>query len=350
MSRYSRQILLDEIGNIGQQRLQASRVLIVGVGGLGCPVLQYLAGAGVGFIHLVDHDVIELNNLQRQVIFTEQDVGSRKTAAAQKRIQQLNSDCQITVTSAAFDTGNAENLLKKADMIIDCCDDLYTKYLLNDYCHWQQKPLVSASLFKFHAQIACYQTAFTPCMRCVFPASATIETPSCESSGMLGAVASVAGSLQALEVIRWIIDAKTSLRGHLLSIDLTNYQITRYTMQKDRNCPLCSLQKPVSQLIYPEKVCPYRINQEQFRQQQKTHRFTLIDVRTPVEHQKFNLGGINIPLADLPEKLDLLDREHKYLLYCQSGKRSQQAVMLLRSKHFNHSYSLQDGLISFKSS
>lgn len=336
--RYSRQTILPQIGEIGQQRLQQARVLLVGVGGLGCPALQYLIAAGVGNIQLMDADTVDLSNLQRQILFTENDVGKFKVEVAQQRMQALNAACQISISAELFNADNAVKQIEGVDVVLDCTDDLYTKYLLNDYCYWENKPLISASLLKFAAQLAFYHPPITPCMRCVFPASSQMDVPSCEEAGILGAVAGAMGGLQALEVIKYIVGHHSVLADNLLTFDFLTYQIQPYRIEKDNACALCSGQKN-SVLIYPNRQCAFDfMTWEEFQQRDDVQ---LLDVRTPEEHQAKNLGGINIPLADLSNHLSQLDKQKIYLIHCRSGQRSQKAADFLRKNQFKKVYLLR---------
>ncbi len=343
MSRYSRQTILPQVGLQGQQRLAAAKVLIVGLGGLGCPVLQYLVAAGVGSIHLIDADVVELSNLQRQVLFGEKDLGQLKVVLARQRLQALNSDCDIHLTAEFLQHDNVEAQLSCVDIVVDCSDDLASKYLLNDYAYWLKKPLITASLSGFKAQIAHYRVPQTPCMRCLFPAASQMALPSCESAGILGAVAGTVGSLQALEVIKAIVSQGNDVSRDWLSIDLGSYAVQRYAMRKDPNCELCGQQKKQG-LVYPERLKLPAMTWCEFKQHPQREQITLIDVREAEENQRQNLGGVNIPLAELPEKLDYFDKKKLYLIYCQSGQRSQKAVSFLLNQGVSEVFYLVAGM------
>lgn len=346
--RYSRQTLLPEIGQQGQQRLRQASVLVVGVGGLGCPVAQYLVAAGVGQIHLLDNDKVELSNLQRQVVFTEKDLGKPKALIAQQRLAELNTECCIKSTVQNVQHDNVNAFLSPATVVVDCCDDLYTKYLLNDVASQLKKPLISASLLKFRAQLALYQVPDTPCMRCIFPAAQKMQPESCDSAGILGPVAGVLGSLQALEVLKYLAGGDNTAKGKLMVLDLLNYSMQFYAMQKDPECPLCGDQP--RELIYPQLECPgYEMSWHEFKARPDIDKFSLIDVREPHEHRVKNLGGVNIPLAQLPSALEKLDKQQAYLLYCCTGNRSRKAMQLLRDQGFCQVYSLDGNIASQES-
>ncbi len=339
--RYERQYRLPEIGLKGQQQLQKARVLLVGVGGLGCPVLQYLLAAGVGELHLLDADCVELSNLQRQVIFTENDLGRPKVLAAQQRLQTLNTECRMIAHHQALDSDNASDYLQSVDLVLDCTDNLAIKYLLNDVAYELEKPLVSASLLQFKAQVVRYHAPHTPCMRCLFPPSEYMEIPDCNQAGILGAVAGVVGCWQALEAIKWLVKADQTNVCDLLSLDLWHNNVQRYAMTRDPDCALCVRQQRDS-LIYPKvPVFKHQISWDEFNAHPQRQQFCLIDVREPHEHQAQNFGGINFPLNTLSMASTDLDPQGFYLLYCRSGRRSQKAWQLLHQQGFQHIYTLR---------
>lgn len=240
MLRYSRQTMLPEVGVAGQQKLSRARILVVGVGGLGCPVLQYLVSAGIGTIDIMDHDRVDLSNLQRQILFTEADVGELKASVAVRHLARLNSTIQLSAIPEKLSIENAQSVISGVDLVMDCTDDLRTKYVLNDYCMRLNKPLISASVLRFSAQLVAYHPPKTPCMRCVFPPEPVMNIPSCLDSGILGAWVGMIGAMQALAAIRWAASDCWPFDGKLMQFNALTYELQSYHLATDPHCALCS--------------------------------------------------------------------------------------------------------------
>jgi len=240
LERYLRQIVLPEIGMTGQSYLKQARILVIGAGGLGTAALYYLVAAGVGEVGVADFDVVELSNLQRQILFSEADVGKNKAEVATHRLKQLNSTIKIQIFPTKINGNNVAEIIKNYDLIMDCCDNFSTKYLLNDHCFQLKKPFLSASLLRFSAQVGFFHQV--GCLRCVFPAENQMSIPTCQDRGMLGAVSGMIGSLQALEAIKYFIRLPSLLMGKLLCMDLLSYTTHFYQYSKDMHCALCAVE------------------------------------------------------------------------------------------------------------
>lgn len=244
LHRYARHIVLPEVGGTGQEKLLNARVLVVGAGGLGAPLLLYLAAAGVGTIGLVDHDVVDRSNLQRQVIHDEDSLGELKVESAARRIARLNPDVRLNVHAEKLTAANVERLISGYDVVADGTDNFDSRFLLNDACYFSGKTLVSAAILRFDGQIATYKArpgdAAAPCYRCIFPEPPPPGlVPSCSQGGVLGALAGFIGSLQAVEVLKEVLEIGESLSGSLLLFDALNASYNRIKVKKDPDCPLC---------------------------------------------------------------------------------------------------------------
>ncbi|MBM3572945.1 MAG: molybdopterin-synthase adenylyltransferase MoeB [Alphaproteobacteria bacterium] len=251
-NRYARHLILDEVGEEGQAKLLAARVLVVGAGGLGSPMLLYLAAAGVGTLGVIDDDAVDLTNLQRQIIHTTASLGRPKVESAAARIAAINPDVVVDIHKARLTAANARAIIDRYDVIADGSDNFATRYLLNDACHFARKPLVSAALLRFEGQIstfAAWRGAAAPCYRCLFPAPPPPDLiPRCEQAGILGAVAGVIGTLQATEVLKEILGLGDGLSGALLAYDALATRFTRVAIKPDPSCPLCGPQASIKDL------------------------------------------------------------------------------------------------------
>lgn len=243
LERYARHIILKEVGGAGQAKLLNSRVLVIGAGGLGAPLLMYLAAAGVGTIGIIDDDIVSLSNLQRQIIHTTERLGQKKIDSAEAMIADVNPDVKIVKHDARIGAGNAADIIRQYDIVADGSDNFETRFLVNDICYAERKPLVSAALSQFEGQITTYRAyegGSLPCYRCLFPAPpGPNASRSCAEAGILGALAGVMGSMQALEVIKEILGLGESLAGHLLIYDALEARIRKIRFEKDPHCALC---------------------------------------------------------------------------------------------------------------
>lgn len=354
-TRYSRHFNLPLVGPTGQQQLKAARVLCIGAGGLGCPVLLYLAAAGVGTLGIVDHDIVDLSNLQRQVLYTTQDIGQPKAIAAKTRLHALNPHCTVISHSVALTHDNALALIQDYDIVVDGTDNFAARYLINDACFHLQKPLVYAGIFQFEGQCSVFNVTNNPCYRCLYAAPPPPGLmPNCAEGGVLGVLPGILGTLQANEVLKLILGIGTPLVGRLLTVDALTLQFQEFAVQKNPDCCLCTHHQPFESLPYhAATTCaqqPLEMEQdtisvrEFYALQQQQADFVLLDVREPYEHQGSNIGGILIPLAQLPACLDKLDKSKSYIVYCRVGERSHFAMTLMQAAGFNSVKNLAGGL------
>lgn len=314
--RYDRQIKLDEVGFSGQEKLRNASVLIVGVGGLGCPAAQYLAGAGVGKIGLMDHDKVSISNLHRQVLYDEFDVGKSKALVAKEKLQRLNSEIELVAIEEALTMENAEKLFNLYDLIIDGTDNFETKYLINDACILTGKAWIYASIYKNEGQLSVFNYQNGPSYRCLFPKT-TRQNVSCEATGVLGVTPGILGMLQAAEALKIILNAGNVLSGKLKLMNILygteqmlNIQIRPEEIEKVKN----------------EGIIPVRIACE-LKDTVKTY----LDVREAFEQPKVNSEKvIHIPLGKLKDRLKEIPDMEEVLVFCQTGKRSQEAVEMLQ--------------------
>ena len=356
-ARYTRHIQLSQVGAEGQTRLKKSHVLMIGCGGLGAPVSLYLAAAGVGKISLVDGDTVELSNLQRQVTFTEADIGHNKAQVSQRRLQALNSDIEVVAHPEHLNADNAQPLIQDADMVLDCTDNFTARYLINDTCARLQKPWVFASIHTFSGQCALFDSSAsserpTACFRCLFP-TAPSEIADCNTAGVIGVLPGLLGMLEANEAIKYLLGLPTPLRNNLLMVDAVELSFKSIRLARDPNCPSC--QNPGQLSIHgsaeeENPVCSADssdgISAEQFTQQRASQHSNalVLDVRTDAERQAFSLGGQHIPLAELADRIGELDLQQTIYCYCQSGARSAQAVELLRAQGAEQALNVLGGL------
>ncbi len=342
--RYSRQLLLPEIGREGQERLARARVLVIGAGGLGCPVLQYLAAAGVGTIGIADGDTIEVSNLQRQVLYTENEVGLSKALTAQKKIQAANPHIAVIAYPFTLTPANILELVKEYDIVVDGTDNFASRYLVNDACVMLGKPWVFGSIFRFEGQVSVFNYNDGPTYRCIFPTPpGEAESPNCSVIGVLCSLPGIVGSLQATEVVKIITGAGRPLRGRLLVVDALDMTMQSFHFDAvEENKTIRSLQASY------EDACeaPAPLIDYAGLRQLPADSSVLVDVREPAEHALFNIGGINIPLSKLETDWPELAGDKTIVVYCASGMRSGRAASLLAQKGITHVSSLRNGIRS----
>ncbi len=327
--RYSRHILLDEVGEEGQKQLKASRVLVIGAGGLGCPALQYLAAAGVGNIVIIDADIVSRSNLQRQILYAEKDIGKPKAEVAAKRLQAQNPTIEIQYFTEALSANNALSLFKNFDLIVEGSDNFSTKYLANDAAVLANKPLVMASIFKFEGQLSVFNYNNGPTYRCLFPDRAAAESiPTCSEVGVLGVLPGIMGNLMANEVLKIILGIGEILQGRLLRFNSLTFQFQVFSFQKDSSIDIDKLEKIA--ISCPDENAIKTISFEEF--QQKKESFTLVDVRTDSERNLKSLGGLHIPLSELSKRALELENNDNLVVYCAAGSRSKIAVTQLQQE------------------
>jgi len=319
--RYSRHLIIPEVGIEGQQKLKAAKVLLVGAGGLGAPLGLYLAAAGVGRIGLVDFDVVDFTNLQRQITFGTSDVGKPKTAAAHARLSNLNPDIEITTYETRLTSENALELFKDYDIIVDGTDNFPTRYLVNDACVLLGKPNVYGSIFRFEGQVTVFGMPDGPCYRCLYPEPPPPGlVPSCAEGGVLGVLPGIIGSLQALETIKLILGRGESIEGRLVLFDALAMKFRELKLRKNAGCPVCGTHRTIHKLIDYNEFCGIRGEEEpesnlhvpeitprELKQRlDRGDDLFILDVREPHEYQICNLNGHLIPLGELPRRVQLL--------------------------------------------
>ena len=350
LRRYSRHIILGEVGLEGQQKLKSSKVLVIGAGGLGAPVLQYLTAAGIGKIGIVDFDVVEESNLQRQVIFNEESLGLNKAEAAEKILSKQNSNVQFEVFSTKIDPSNALEILSDYDVIVDGSDNFPTRYLVNDACVIQKKPLVYASIFRFEGQVSVFNLNGGPNYRDLFPIPPPPDMiPNCSEGGVLGVLPGIIGSIQANETIKILTGIKDSLSGRLFIFDSASLDV-RILKIKDSGA-----KNHIKELIDYEIFCGTESVVEnnfitckelnEWRQSAKKHK--LIDVREKYEFDIVNLGGELLGNTDL-EILGSRYKDTPLIFMCRTGVRSRKIVNKMISQGFNNVFSLEGGILNWQ--
>jgi adenylyltransferase/sulfurtransferase len=360
--RYSRHLIMPEVGMEGQLKLKGAKVLLIGTGGLGAPLGLYLTAAGVGKIGLVDFDVVDFTNLQRQITFGTSDVGKPKTAAAQARLSNLNPDIEITRYETKLTSGNALELFKDYDIVVDGTDNFPTRYLVNDACVLLGKPNVYGSIFRFEGQVTVFGMPDGPCYRCLYPEPPPPGlVPSCAEGGVLGVLPGIIGSLQAMETIKLILGRGDSLEGRLVLFDALAMKFRELKLRKNLSCPLCGEHRTIHQLIDYNEFCGIRGEEEpesnlhvpEITPRELKERLDrgddlyVLDVREPHEYQICNLKGHLIPLGELPRRVHELDSSHEIVAHCRSGKRSAEAVDFLRKAGFRKIHNLRGGILAW---
>lgn len=352
--RYKRHLLLPEVGITGQNKLGAARIVCIGAGGLGAPVLSYLAAAGIGTLGIIDHDMVELSNLQRQVIYQTADITQRKVDAAKAHLQAQNPDITIITHPIKLTANNASTLLAPFDLIIDCTDNFAARYLINDTCRQLKKPNISASIYQFEGQCTLFAADEGPCYRCLYPSPPPEHwMPSCSNAGVLGILPGLLGMLQATEACKYILQIGQSLQGRLLCVDALRLQFREFMIEQNPNCPLCGQQGNFTTLPhYKENDCMNKIEeitvQELVDLRNQHANFMLLDVREPAEYDNYNLGGTLIPLGQLSDRMQELDPNQLIIVHCKSGGRSSRAVDFLNQSGFKNAKNLKGGANAFR--
>ncbi len=348
LQRYSRHLLLPEFGIEGQQKLKAARVLVVGCGGLGSPVLLYLAAAGIGTIGLIDNDLIDESNLQRQVLYDTSAIGKPKAEEAAKRLKALNPHLQLVAYNLQLNASNALGIIESYDLVIDGTDNFPTRYLINDACAMCKKPFVYGAIYRFEGQVSIFNYNNGPDYRDLFPTPPPPElAPNCAEAGVLGVLPGIVGTLQANEAIKLIANIGQPLTGRLFVIDALTLQTRTLKIPKRPQ------REPIKELIDYEEFCNVEqpttknIDYQTLRQwQNEGADFQLIDVREAKEYAIKNIGGGLMPLSQLDAFVDKIDRNKKVVIHCQSGKRSQQAIAYLEKKYgFDNLLNLENGML-----
>ena len=361
--RYSRHLIMPEVGMEGQLKLKGAKVLCIGTGGLGAPLGLYLTAAGVGHLGLLDFDVVDFTNLQRQVTFGTSDVGKPKVQAAQARLSNLNPDVEITTYETKLTSENALEIFKDYDVIVDGTDNFPTRYLINDACILLSKPNVYGSIFRFEGQVTLFGMPDGPCYRCLYPEPPPPGlVPSCAEGGVIGVLPGIVGALQALETIKLIIGRGHSLEGRLILFDALSFKFRELRLRKNHHCPMCGTHRKIHQLIDYNEFCGIRGEEEEPDVALNVPEITardlkekldrgddvfILDVRDPHEYQICNLHGHLIPLGELPKRVHELDSAREMVVHCKTGKRSAKAVDFLRQAGFKKAYNLHGGILSW---
>jgi sulfur-carrier protein adenylyltransferase/sulfurtransferase len=362
IARYSRHLILPEVGMNGQLKLKAAKIALIGAGGLGAPVGLYLAAAGIGRIGLVDFDVVDASNLQRQVIHGTRDIGRKKLDSAADRMLDINPHLQVDKFDAGLTRENALGILQDYDLVIDGTDNFPTRYLVNDACVLLGKPNVYGSIFRFEGQATVFAYEDGPCYRCLYPEPPPPGlVPSCAEGGVLGILPGLIGVVQATEAVKIILGTGETLKGRLLLYDALHMRFRELKLRRDPNCPVCGDRPTIRELIdyqefcglrppaqAPAAVSPVITPREVKAKLDRGDRFTLIDVREPHEFQICRIpGGQLIPLGELPKRLAELDPNSEFVAYCKMGGRSQKAVDLLIQKGFRNVRNMTGGILAW---
>ncbi len=350
LRRYSRHLLIPEVGLAGQERLAAARVLVVGAGGLGSPVLQYLSAAGVGRIGIVDDDVVDITNLQRQTIFATSDVGKRKATVAAEHVHAINPSIEIDAIPRRFDASNARELVRLYDIVVDCTDRFSTRYLINDACVLEGKPDVYASIFRFDGQVSIFNYSDGPCYRCLYPDAPPAGTvPTCAEGGVLGVLAGLVGTWQANEVLKLVLGIGEPLAGRLLLVESLGARTREVRFERDPQCAVCSERATIFDAVVTEfdeitdesDLAPADLDDA-------LASATLLDVREPHEAVLGLVdGALHIPASQLEARLHELDSARTYIVACRVGAKSLWAVRRLRDAGFTRIRHLQGGLLAY---
>jgi len=364
LSRYSRHLILPEVGMEGQRRLKAARVLCVGTGGLGSPLALYLTAAGIGTLGLVDFDVVDSSNLQRQIIHSTKDIGRKKIDSAEEKLSALNPAINIVKHETMLSSANALEIMKDYDIVADGTDNFPTRYLVNDACVLLGIPNVYGSIFRFEGQASVFATETGPCYRCLYPEPPPPGlVPSCAEGGVLGILPGLVGVIQATEVIKLILGKGESLVGRLLLVDALNMRFRELKLRKNPDCPVCGTNPTVTALIDYEHFCgivpetpqeknvkngiPQITVKELKARRDAGEDVFLLDVREPYEFQISQIGGKLIPQNDVPQRLAEIPRDREIVVQCRSGARSQKIAEFLKQSGYTQVVNLAGGILAW---
>ena len=366
IARYSRHLIMPEVGMEGQKKLKAAKILLIGAGGLGSPLGLYLAAAGIGRIGIVDFDVVDFSNLQRQVLHGTPDVGRPKLHSARDRLQAINPEVKIDLYETRLTSANAISIIEPYDIVIDGTDNFQTRYLVNDACVLLDKPNVYGSIFRFDGQASVFYPPQGPCYRCLYPEPPPPgEVPSCAEGGVLGILPGLIGCIQATEAVKLILGKGSPLIGRLLQYDALQMHFQEFKVRRDKKCPLCGDKPTIKKLIDYDQFCgirsqetppaaasggsPFETTVEELHQRlQKGDKVFILDVRNPEEFEICRIpGSILIPLPELPQRFAELDKNVDMVVHCKSGMRSAKAVQFLRQQGFDKPKNLKGGILAW---
>ena len=356
--RYSRHLIMPEVGMEGQLKLKQAKVLCIGAGGLRSPLALYLAAAGVGTLGIVDFDVVDFTNLQRQVIHGTSDVGRKKLDSAADTLSEINPNVEVRKFDTRLSSANALELFREFDIIADGTDNFPTRYLVNDACVLTGKPNVYGSIFRFEGQASVFATKEGPCYRCLYPEPPPPGlVPSCAEGGVLGILPGLVGIIQATETIKLILGSGEPLIGRLLLVDALAMRFRELKLRKNPDCPVCGPHPTVTELIDYNQFCGIRgeeaaapstmkdMTVEELKQRlDQGEDLFVLDVREPHEYQICNLGGYLIPLNELPKRVSELDSSREIVVHCKMGGRSAKAVDFLKQSGFTRVHNLAGGI------
>jgi molybdopterin/thiamine biosynthesis adenylyltransferase/rhodanese-related sulfurtransferase len=355
LQRYSRHLMMPEVTPEGQRQLKAARALCIGAGGLGSPAALYLAAAGVGTIGIVDFDEVDLSNLQRQILHGTKDIGRSKLESARDRLRDINPEIQLELYECRFSSENASQLVSQYDVVVDGSDNFPTRYLSNDVCVFERKPNVYGSVFRFEGQTTVFAPHFGgPCYRCLFPEPPPPDSvPNCAQAGVLGVLPGIIGMLQAIETIKLIVGIGEPLVGRLLHFDALKMKFRELNLRRDSRCPVCGENPTIFSPIDYEQFCGARDDdsvpaisaRELKRRMDAREPVELIDVRETFEYEIARIDGAKlIPLGQIAERMNELQRQQPIVVHCHSGQRSAEAVRLLLKRGFANVYNLEGGI------
>jgi sulfur-carrier protein adenylyltransferase/sulfurtransferase len=365
IARYSRHLIMPEVTLEGQKKLKAASILCIGTGGLGSPIALYLAAAGIGRLGLVDPDVVDFSNLQRQILHGTDDVGRKKLNSAKDRIKAVNPNVQVDLYDCLFRSENAMEMVQDYDVIVDGTDNFPTRYLSNDVCVLTKKPNVYGSIFRFDGQATVFAPHLGgPCYRCMFPEPPPPGmVPSCAEGGVLGVLPGIIGVLQAIEATKLILGVGDPLIGRLISFDALKMRFREFKVRPDPNCPICGKNPTIHKLIDYEQFCGLPQADEEAKQEMavpgisvvdlkakldRKDPFVLVDVREPYEYEICHIEGARlIPLGELPSRLSELDSADEIVLQCKGGTRSARALHVLSDAGFRKLYNLEGGIMEW---
>lgn len=365
IARYSRHLIMPEVTLEGQKRLKAASILCIGAGGLGSPIALYLAAAGIGRMGLVDADVVDFSNLQRQILHGTKDVGRKKLNSARDRIREVNPNVQIDLHDTIFTSENAEELVREYDIVIDGTDNFPTRYLSNDICVFLKKPNVYGSIFRFDGQCTVFAPHLGgPCYRCMFPEPPPPGmVPSCAEGGVLGVLPGIIGVMQAIEAIKLVMGLGTSLIGRLVHFDALNLKFREFKLRRDPKCPVCGENPTITELIDYDQFCgipqaaaaeaaeapiPIMTVRNLKQKLDNGDKFVLLDVREPFEWDICHIDHAKlIPLGQLPSRMSELDSADEIVIHCKSGGRSAKAVRLLQEAGFSKLHNVEGGITAW---
>ncbi len=359
IARYSRHLIMPEVALEGQKRLKQARVLTVGAGGLGSPLALYLAAAGVGTLGIVDFDVVDESNLQRQIIHGTSDLGRPKMESAREKIEDINPNVKVEAFEEALTSENALEILDDFDVVVDGTDNFPTRYLVNDACVLLGKPNVYGSIFRFEGQASVFYAEEGPCYRCLYPEPPPPGlVPSCAEGGVLGILPGAIGTIQATETLKLLLGIGEPLVGRLLLYDALSMRFREMKLRKDPSCPVCGENPTVTELIDYQEFCGIPQAQQADKADQvpeitvrelkerldNDQNVSVLDVREPHEYEVANIGATLIPLGELPERLAELDKNDTLAIHCKTGGRSARAVQLLKESGFQNVYNVKGGI------